>query len=402
MLAALAIFVAVPAAFWSAGEPPADPVGLAKWLTKHPTDYAAASALTDQALDLDLPRRVALWRAAYALAHEVAPYRLNAPSAFTRTGLAHWYELSGADRAAVLRTIEPLLHDNQFFGRNWKPVWEVTGDVDLLRRANPGTQEALINVAQLAVVNGRFDIYRVLRDDLARRRLADLQANRAGQTPAELLNSLPDPPYRVSDEPLIRAVLDELHRRPLDEPSNATKVTGVIDYALPHHLQPLDGLEWATHDASIPAPVRARLALRLGRADLARNIEIASVTSDPSWHDYFLDRAAFERDPAVSELYRARAAATAPPAGWQGLCQRDVCSRATAGVRGPVRLTIEPVQSDEVPAYVEVYVDDRRAAEGEIRGRQTFAIPGDGEHRVEVDLVNPMTRNRFQRRVRIV
>src|SRR5260370_5750356 len=176
MLVASAIFVAVPRAFRAAADAPSDPAGEAAWLAKHPTDYFAASALTQQALDLDLPQRVALWHAAYGLGHHVARYRLNAPAAFTRAGLAHWYELSDADRAAVLRTIEPLLHDEQFFAATWRPLWEVTGDVGLLRRANPGSQNALIQIAGLAVINGRFDDYPALRDALALRRLADFQA----------------------------------------------------------------------------------------------------------------------------------------------------------------------------------------------------------------------------------
>lgn len=347
MLAALAIFVAVPRAFWEASAPPADAAALAQWLMKHPTDYAAASVLTEQALDLDLPRRVALWHAAFALGAEVAPYRSNAPAAFTRAGLGHWYELSAADRAEVLRRIEPLLREPQFFETTWQPLWEVTGDVSLLRRANPGTENALTEVARLAAMTGHFDDYRAMRDALARRRLADFEAKRGSATPAELVNALPAPPYRTDDEPLIRALLNELHVRPLDEPANATIVAGVIDYALRHHLAPLDGLESATRDASVPVD------------------------------------------------------ATAPTRTWQGLCDRDVCTRATNEIRGPAHLTLERVQSDEVPPYVEVYVDDRRVAEMPLPERATVEIPG-GDHRVEIDLVNPRTRNQLQRRLRIV
>ncbi|HYR29196.1 MAG TPA: hypothetical protein VEU30_12070, partial [Thermoanaerobaculia bacterium] len=74
---------------------------------------------------------------------------------------------------------------------------------------------------------------------------------------------------------------------------------------------------------------------------------------------------------------------------------------ATATLVGPIALTIENVQSDEVPPYVEIDVDDALVHEGAVENARQFTLADGGRHRVEVRLANPRTRNRDQRRVRL-
>ncbi|HEV3486116.1 MAG TPA: hypothetical protein VG106_11960, partial [Vicinamibacterales bacterium] len=60
------------------------------------------------------------------------------------------------------------------------------------------------------------------------------------------------------------------------------------------------------------------------------------------------------------------------------------------------------VQSDQTPPYLEFYVDDALVAEGAVADQRRFVLPAaDGEHRVEVRLVNSRMRNGTQRRVRL-
>src|SRR5258708_13881494 len=82
-----------------------------------------------------------------------------------------------------------------------------------------------------------------------------------------------------------------------------------------------------------------------------------------------------------------------------GFCGPDVCRSVTADVDGPLSVTIEGVRGDEVPPYVECYVDDARVWEGAIVNRVTVPLVPAGRHRVEITLVNRLTRNRGERRV---
>jgi hypothetical protein len=72
-------------------------------------------------------------------------------------------------------------------------------------------------------------------------------------------------------------------------------------------------------------------------------------------------------------------------------------------MRGPASLTIETVKTDEVPPYVEVYLDDARVGEGEIGKERSFAVPASaGLHRLRVQVPNLLTRNGAARLVRVV
>lgn len=383
---------------------------LAAYLTEHPADWLAATAMTDKALDSALPRRQEVWRAAFAHATRLAPRRPNAAAAFVRAGLFHWYELNANDRRDVLRVAAPLLGEQAVFARLHRPLWELTGDFEYLRKNAPATERALMALQDIAAMYGRFDEYRDLRGELHRRRLETFEVRHASLPPLQLVALLP-PRLTAEDQPLVRRLLEELHRRPLD-PASAASVRAHVDelvaFAIRHGLRPLEGLEAMIESSEIRAATRARLAVALGRAEQASTIELAAAANEPQWAPYFLERAALEAargDATLAAFYRRRAAAAGGEGGsaWSGTCgQNEVCRAATAVVRGPLSLDIQNVQSDEVPPYVEIYVDDALVAEGIVEDLRHFAVIADTErHRVEVRLANPWTRNRIQRRVRL-
>jgi hypothetical protein len=108
-------------------------------------------------------------------------------------------------------------------------------------------------------------------------------------------------------------------------------------------------------------------------------------------------------DEAAALRVQAMAGAREKPAGdalWTGLCEGgDLCSTAVT-TRPLQQVRVAVAQSDEIPPYVEVYVNDSLVAEGEVRGERTFALPS-GANRTEVRLVNRHTKNGIQRRVRL-
>jgi hypothetical protein len=147
--------------------------------------------------------------------------------------------------------------------------------------------------------------------------------------------------------------------------------------------------------------IRARLAVALARDRQASVIELSSAQRTPEWAPYFLERAAFEAargDATLAASYRQRAVLP-EPTQWSGLCGRDeLCTTATRVVEAPITIGVQNAQSDEVPPYVEIYADDALVAEGAIDDSRSFTV---GKGRIELRLVNPLTRNRFQRRVRL-
>ncbi len=232
----------------------------------------------------------------------------------------------------------------------------------------------------LALANGFFADYRNLRGEMDRRLSDDFAARRRADTPADLLARFPDPPYHANQQPLIAGLLEELHRRPLDDnPNRVAMIDAIVDYALRHGLGPLDGLEVITRKpGAASGATRIRLARKLGLTEIAAQLEMSS--NDPR-HVASLD------------------------SDWQGLCDKDICHRAwrTIEAEHGVALSIETVQTDNVPAYVEIYLDDILLAEGEVGAKRDFivAVGNRGVHRVEVVLANPMTRNRSNRRIHV-
>jgi hypothetical protein len=359
---------------------PSSVTALASRVGRHPTDWEAATLLTEVSLDSPSDKRVQLWRTAHDHASRLAPDRPGPSSSFARAAFFHWQELSPKDRQDALNAYAPLLADEARFARMAQPLFELTGDLSMLERARPRSEYATGILISLALRNGLFDDYRKLRADLQRERLNDFAARARSNSPADLIARFPDPPYRADSEPLIAALLDELHRRPLDEvPGKPTIVDALVDYALRHNLEPLDGLELITHrQGAASDATRIRLARKLGENNVAAQIEMGSA--DP------------RRVPVVES-------------DWQGLCGNDVCYRGWRNIEAnhAVALKIETVETDNVPAYAEVYVDDVLRGEGEVGARRDFIVPvgNPGTHRVEVVLANPTTRNGATRKLHI-
>jgi hypothetical protein len=359
---------------------PAGVRGLAAHLLDHPTDQQAATALGEAALDSPMSERLMLWRAAFGHASMLAPESPDPSNAFARAAFFHWPELPAADQRAVLVAYGPLLRDPGTFARMAKPLVELTGNLTILERWHPPTEEGLQILISLALPNGFFADYRQLRGELQRKRIDDFAAMRSAAAPSELIAHFPDPPYHADSQPLIQALLDELHRRPLIEnPNRPEVIDGIADYSLRHALQPLDGLKVITREAGSASPgTRTRLARQLGLTTLALQIE------------------ADAKDARTVQVQVSE---------WEGLCQNDVCNRASRSIDAAhgIALTIETVQSDNVPAYAEIYADDTLRAEGEVGANRDFvvAVGNPGPHRIEVVLANPMTRNLLQRRIHI-
>ncbi len=346
----------------------------------HPTDWEASSALAEVALDSKLSNRVPLWHAAYVHASLLAPDNKEPATAFARDAFFHWTELSEKDKRDAMAAYGPLLRDPAVFDRMARPLFELTGDLSFLHRAGPLTADTPATLISIALPNGMFAEYRALRPELQKKRLQDFASHRSAVTPEELVEQFPAPPYHTDDEPLIRALLDELHRRPLqDNPNRPGVVDAIADYALQHNVEPLDGLEVVTQKpGAASVATQIKIARALGLKERASQLEMAS--SDP------------RRVPVnVFE--------------WQGLCEKDLCTRAWRMIEAEhgVSLTLETAQTDEVPAYVEIYIDDALRAEGEVGPRRDFIVPvgNRGAHRIELVLANPTTRNSAPRRIHV-
>jgi hypothetical protein len=379
MTTAAIVFVLRPPQFrWVS--PSTDARGLAARIARHPTDWESASALSEVVLDSRLENRIAIWHSAYEHAALLAPERSDPANGFARAAFFHWNELSAKDRQDALTAFAPLLRNESLFARMAKPLFELTGDLSLLRHAHPPTRYAIGIVMELAAANGFFDDYRNLRAEMERRLNDDFKAQQHTATPAELIVRFPDPPYYSNAEPMIAGLLEELHRRPLDDnPGRVAVIDAIVDYALRHGLGPLDGLEVITRKPDAASmDTRIKLARKLGLSNLVFQLETAS--NDP-------------RRPQSAD------------SDWQGLCDKDICRRAWRTIEAGhgVSLSIETKQTDNVPAYVELYLDDVLLAEGEVGARRDFVLPvgNRGVHRVEVVLVNPMTRNRTDRRIHV-
>lgn len=423
--------------------PPRGAPAMAAWLARHPADWLTATQLTEAALDSPIPRRVELWRAAYALARTAAPRSGGPMIAFVRSGLFHWYELGLADRGAVLASAAPLMRDPQIFEELHGPLWELTHDLEWLRRNAPGSVSALDQLRTIAAANGRFEDYRALRAEIRRQRLAAFETTRASLAAQDLPQLLPRR-IETEDEPLVRHILAELKHRSFEPEHFGEPTAAMIEYALRHHL-PVDGLmPFVEAQQGLPPFTRARLALALGNPDAATNIELTeTVSNSPEWQTYHLERAELEarrgdapaanhhlaavmlvrrdlevldtavrvaaalrEDAAAAQLRRQLHALSGAPRPWEGTCgNNELCGAAHAVIRTqgePVRITAAALRPDQIAPYVEIFADDARVAEGEVSAQRhfTIALPA-GLHRLEVRLVNPRMANGAQRRVRL-
>lgn len=396
-----------------ASTPPSDFAGAVRWLASHPADYLAADAVTNGALDTQPANRFMLWRASHELSVQLAPWRSGPRMAYVRSGLEHWYELPARDRAGVLRSAGPLLHDPDIFGRVALPLFELTHNFAYIRANAPRGSAARDQLSRIAATNGLFADYRSLRAEAATARLRRFSKIRSSASQAELIEILPGR-FDGDDETLLRAILDELSRRPIDSaPPNPALVDRVVDYALRHDIEPLKGLEALVDlPGAASEPARARVALHLGDPDRASRIEISTPHNDPAaWADYFDERAAFARthgDAALAKVYEAKAfLGHQERQKWAGLCSdKTICTSGSKEllVAKPHPLTLSIEGSEEtVPAYVEIFVDERRVAEGEVARPATFDLgtAAPGWHLIETRVVNPFTPQARERRLRI-
>jgi len=406
----LATFLLMPS-LMTDPERPGELEPLVAWLAWHPADWLAASAITDRSLDSPLPlrQRIALWRSSYALAHYLAPLRPNATAGFVRAGLFHWYELGKADRDEILNAARPLLRDPKVFESMHRPLWELTRDLGYLRRAAPPTIPSLLMLRELALTSGNFHEYRELRTALREARMNEFHAKRATATIADLIALLPES-VGDADEPLVRAILEEIDRRPFDVEQMGHRLEELALFAIRHEVKPLTALQPLVEiNGKLTNPTRARLAIALGDRAAAVRVELLTTsTTAPAWMRYHLERAAFEErqgDSAMAALYRARAAAAEPQhfGAWENYCSpQELCTSVFRTHEASFEFRLAPAQTDEIPPYVEVYLDDVLIAETEIREEKTFTVKtGPGLHRTEVRLVNRHMRNGAQRRVRL-
>ncbi len=309
-------------------------------LARSPTDEKALMKILETELDSSRASRFDTWRAAHALLARLEPNRPFAQMAYVQSGLAHWNELEGADRREVLSSAEPMLRDEQFFGRAAETIARITGDLSIVRRANPGTDRALYNLEATAIASGRFDEYRAFREQNRRRQLSRLESIRESADAAELLALVPLQPT-VADTALLHGILDALRAKPFDRNRVDTRQLDTLNrFATNHGLQPL---------------------------------EIAKVQQ--------------------------------PVEQWSGLCGGDICERAHRDVfseGGAYTLRLEAVQTDQIPPYAEVLIDDALVSEGPVApALEVKASLTRGFHRVEVRLVNPKTHTTLRRLIRV-
>jgi hypothetical protein len=261
---------------------------------------------------------------------------------------------------------------------------------------------------ELAVSGGNFDAYRNLRAALRDARMNEFRAKRATATVAELTAILPQP-ITESDEPLVRAILEEIDRRPFDLQTMGGRVEELALYAIRHDVKPLTALApLVDQTGNLTNPTRARLALALGDRNAANRVELTTMTSAADWRPYLLERAAFEEkngQPALAARYRLLATVAESPSRdvWTNMCSgSELCTSVFRVHDGPLQFRASASQSDEIPPYVEVYLDDALVLEGEVRDEKTFSVDAaPGSHRLEVRLINRTMRNGTQRRVRL-
>jgi len=67
-----------------------------------------------------------------------------------------------------------------------------------------------------------------------------------------------------------------------------------------------------------------------------------------------------------------------------------------------VAIVVAAVESDDVPPYVEIWVDGVLRDEGVVNLQRKFTVRLIGKHTLAIWLINPLTRNRLPRRARVV
>lgn len=416
ILAGAMVLSLIAGATWRA-EPkrPTDAKELAAWMESHPADWEGAAALTEAAPDSDLPRRFELWQAAHEDALTLAPLRDSSKASFIRSGFFHWYELDDAQKHAVLREVAPMLRDEQYFRGLAPAIWRLTHDLAFLKEAAGNNYTSTALLRDIAATNGLFADYRDLRDEALRQRTAALVARMRDDATLDPTEFVPVV-CTTEDQPLLQAILEYAHDHPIDKhPADSDAAQSLIDFAIRHRLQPLDGIEFLAHDATaVTPPFRARLAIAIGDQKRADLIETGAGADDaPQWSDYYTERAAYElahgnRDVASAYAHRANVSRK-QRLEWSGRCSDAICTSARKDIEidnggKSYSLSLTAVASDDVAPYVEIYVDEARVAEGTVGTEETFSTPtlSAGVHRVLVRVVNPFTRNLAARKVKVL
>ena len=393
---------------------PDDAKPLADWMESHPADWSAAAALTEAALDSDLSSRFQLWHAAHKHAEMLAPRRENARTSFIRSGFFHWYELDDKQKLTVLSDVTPLLRDPANFRVMAPSIWRLTRDFNFLRRAAGNDYTSTAILRDIAATNGFFGEYRTLRDEALRQRTAQLVEKMHEDLTLDPTSYVPNDCI-TDDEPLLLAILEYEHDHPIDkQPADSAGAERLIDYAIRHNLQPLDGIAFLARDAaSVAAPFRARLAVALGDIKRANLTETGTADETPQWADYYSERATYEmthgdRDLMTAYAHRANASRK-ERLSWLGRCGENICTSARKEIvldqpSTPYAISLASASIEDVSPYVEIYVDEARIGEGPLATEETFTTAPltAGVHRVVVRVMNPFTRNLGQRKVRIV
>ena len=256
---------------------PADGRALAARVASRPTDWEAASALTEKALDLPVRDRLALWQASQQLASSLAPKRPEPRVAFARSGFFHWMELNEAQRKEVLEAFAPQMRDPSTFDGMAHEIYALTGDLDYLLRARPAGPAALRVIAALAATYGRFDDYRALR----------AQVERSGEAQP------PEPPKETGPKSWSGTCGEDICRSAWREIPATRSITVALkaietDDVAPYVELYVDGARRAEGDLAKPATftvevgagqhvVEVRLVNGLTRNNVPRRIRVMSV-----------------------------------------------------------------------------------------------------------------------------
>lgn len=436
----------------AASQLPASRNQLAIELTRAPANWQLARDITARALDEGVTHRIALWRAAYRMLAARNPQWGPARVDFVKAGLFHWNELSAGDRRDILEAAGHLLADEDSFFSYYRPLWEVTRDMDFLRAHRPRSVRATRALLDIAARNGEFDDYRALRDELTNEHRFEFARRVAGRASAEqfLIEAVAIDKHARND-----AVLEMYLERLGEFPPNRLHVmpnalAETVDYAIRHQL-PYEAFFSFVDDESLPLPLRARIALANGEKVRADRIEqTAGSTRTAEWTAYHVDRiyadlrdgrvedaaARFGRiaaqDQKHARVLAAREAlervsrdaaglaavrselsvlydpSTLDPRRWSRLCGGALCTEASAfawvseAVDAPLR--VASTSADRVAPYLELYDNDRLVFEGALEPQQTIAVrlQTPGLHELRARLVNSRTRNLEPRSITIL
>jgi hypothetical protein len=115
----------------------------------------------------------------------------------------------GSEAPHAHDVIEPLLREPRYFYSLAGPLFDLTGDMALLRRSRPPSLAATEGLRELAVTNGFFTDYRELRKEATLQKTRELLQQIESLPPSQVVTSLPPHPT-TDDQPMIVAALRAL------------------------------------------------------------------------------------------------------------------------------------------------------------------------------------------------